>query len=276
VAPALPLFVAQSNPRLQNVCDALSQFLEFTGRWDERLALNQQAEAKAVAAGDPQKAGWRAFQAGAVHAMRGQAEAVLACANRAASHWQIAQAGARERASAILLRGRAHLIKADFRAAIAACREALDLHRSVSAESVSVAIALTDLANAEGYSGNLDAAERDYREALRIARAVGHAEMMAGIPAILAGLALGRQDWPGAETLAREALSLCEELGRQELIAYNCHGLARALVKQGKKAEALPHARRAVEIYTQLGSPDLGSARATLAECESGPGASAG
>lgn len=276
VAPALPLFVAQSNPRLQDVCDALSRFLDFTGRWDEWLALNQQAEAKAVAAGDPGSAGWRAFQAGLVHEMRGQADAVLAFADRAAAHWQTAQAGAHERACAIQLRGRGHEGKADYPAAIAAYRDALDLHRSESAESEDVAIALNDLASAEQHSGDLDAAEREYREALRIARAVGHAELMAVIPSNLAELALGRQDWPGAETLAREALALCETVGRQEMIAFNCYCLAEALVKQGKKAEALPHARQAVEIYTQLGTPYLESARATLAECESGPGASAG
>jgi hypothetical protein len=32
---------------------------------------------------------------------------------------------------------------------------------------------------------------------------------------------------------------------------------------------ALPYARRAVYIYTPLGSPDLEGARAALAECES-------
>jgi hypothetical protein len=35
-----------------------------------------------------------------------------------------------------------------------------------------------------------------------------------------------------------------------------------------KKQDGLPHARRAVEIYTRLGSPDLEKARTTLAECE--------
>jgi tetratricopeptide (TPR) repeat protein len=269
VAPALLLFVAGPNPRLQTVCDALHPFLDFTGRWDEWLSLNQQAEARAVAAGDHANAGWRAFQAGSVHEQRQRADAVLTCADRAAAHWQTAQAGARERATAIVLRGHGHKLKADYPAAIAAYREALELNRSLSTESADVAIDLNALANVESESGDLDAAEQDYREALRIARAVGHAEMMAGIPGNLAELALDRQDWPGAEILAREALSLCETVGRQQLITSNCRRLAQALVQQGKKAEAFPCARRAVEIYTQLGHPDLETARATLGKCES-------
>jgi tetratricopeptide (TPR) repeat protein len=269
VAPALLLFVAGPNPRLQTVCDALHPFLDFTGRWDEWLSLNQQAEARAVAAGDHANAGWRALQAGSVHEQRQRADAVLTCADRAAAHWQTAQAGARERATAIVLRGHGHKLKADYPAAIAAYREALELNRSLSTESADVAIDLNALANVESESGDLDAAEQDYREALRIARAVGHAEMMAGIPGNLAELALDRQDWPGAEILAREALSLCETVGRQQLITSNCRRLAQALVQQGKKAEAFPCARRAVEIYTQLGHPDLETARATLGKCES-------
>ena len=268
VAPALPLFLAGPNDRLQTVCDALADFLDFTSRWDEQISLHQQAEAKAVAAGDHDNAGWRARQAGWVHYLRGQAEEVLACAERAAVHWQTAQAGVRERALAIRLRGLGHQLKKDYPAAIAACRQSLELRRTLSAESADVARALNDLAGAEHLSGDLATAERDYREALRIARAVGDAEMVAGIPGNLADLALDREDWPQAETLAREALTLSEKVGRRQLVASNCHRLAKALVRQGTAAEALPYAQRAVEIYTRLGSPDLEYAQAVLAECE--------
>jgi hypothetical protein len=39
VAAAMPRFLAGPNDRLQTMCDALSNFLEFSGRRDERLAL---------------------------------------------------------------------------------------------------------------------------------------------------------------------------------------------------------------------------------------------
>ncbi len=61
VAPALGRFLTGTNALLQAVCDALVNFLHFTGRWDERLALCLQAEEKAIATGDYVNAGWRAY-----------------------------------------------------------------------------------------------------------------------------------------------------------------------------------------------------------------------
>jgi tetratricopeptide (TPR) repeat protein len=131
-----------------------------------------------------------------------------------------------------------------------------------------VAADLNSLAGAEQLSGDFASAERDYREALRVARAVDDKEGAATCTGNLAELALHRKEWPHAEALAREALPLSEKLGRQELIAWDCWVLAKALTRQRKKAEGLPHARRAVEILTKLGSSDLEAARQILRECE--------
>lgn len=275
VAPALPLFLAGPNDLLQRVCDALAEFLDYTGRWDERLSLYQQAETRAVAAGDHNHAGRRAYQAGMLNFRRDEAEAVLACADRTAAHWQQAfppnspgQAGTRERSIALRLCGLGHQMQRDYPAAIAAYREVVELRRSQSTENVDVSIALNDLAGVESLSGDLDAAERDYREALRTARAVGYSEGIANFTSNLADLALDRKDWSQAEAMAREALTLSEQLGRQQLIASSCHFLAEALLRQGRGAEGLPHARRAVEIFNRLGSPALADAQEVLGECE--------
>lgn len=274
VAAALRRFVAGENSRLQTVNSALVNFLDFTGRWDEWLGLSRDAERRAAAAGDFDNAGWRAFEVGWVHHLRGQSTEVLACADRAEAHWRAGQSGPGERASVTYLRGIAHRLASDLPAAIAAYRETVELRGSSGPETEEIALALNALANAEADSGDLDTAERDYDEALRIARAIGHREMIAGIPGNLAALALDREDWPGAEALAREALELCESLGRLELIASNCDRLGKALVRQGKKEEALPYAQRAVEIFQKLGIPELAVAQQTLAECESAAGGS--
>lgn len=219
--------------------------------------------------GDHGHAGWRAFDAGWIHFLRGQADWVLACADRAGAHWQSAQAGARELAAATRLRGLAYGLNGDHRAAIAAHHEALVLSRAVSVESANVALTLNSLAGAERRSGNLATAERDYREALRVALAVGSAESTAIVTGNLAELALDQEDWPRAELLAREALGLSEKVGRQELIASDCDHIARALVEQGRAGEGLPYAQRAVDIFTRLRSPELKRAAATLRKCES-------
>ena len=268
IAPALSLFLAGDNARLQTACSALAKFLEFQGCWDEWLALSKKAESKAVAAADHDNAGWRAYQAGMIHVFHQQADAVLTCVGRASAHWDRAQAGVRERASAIILRGSGHQLKKDYPAAIAAYRESLELYRSLGAESEDVAIGLSALAAVEQLSGDLAAAESHFCEALRAARAVGSPEGVALLTGNLAELSLDRKNWPAAETLAREALRLAEAVHRQELIAEDNRRLAQALVRQGKVAEALPQAKLAVEIYTRLGSPDLEEARATLRECE--------
>jgi tetratricopeptide (TPR) repeat protein len=268
ISAALPRLLTGDNARLQTVCDQLAQFLDFTGRWDDRLWLSEQAEARALAAGDKENAGWRARQAGWVYYLRGQADQVLACAARAAEHWQ--ESAPRQKATAIRLRGIGHELKKDYPAAIAAYREALDIYRALSPESNDVAIALNDLAGVERVSKDYSAAERDYREALRIAKISKNNEHIAIYTGNLAALALDREQWAEAETLAREALALAEKVGRQEEIARESYRIAKALLRQNKALpEARALARRAVEIYTRLRQHDnLQEAQETLAEIE--------
>jgi len=267
IAATLPLLVQGDNARLQTVCDALKNFLNFTGRWDERLSLNLQAEDKAVAARDWFNAGWRAYEAGWVYYLRQQSAEVLACADRAAAHWRMAKAEAREVSIALQLRGIGHELDKNYPAALTAYHEALALRRNVSAESADVANTLSSIADVESYMGDYAAAERDYREALRVAKKVNYREGVALHTGNLAVLALDRKDWRGAEQWVREALPLCEAIGRQELIASSCDVLAESLAQQGRKSEGLPFSRRAVAIYTQLKSPSLASALATLKKC---------
>jgi hypothetical protein len=265
IAAAIPLLLQGDNDRLLGLCDALTHFLDFTGRWDEWLSLELQAEKKAVAANDAKNASWQAHDAGRVYSLRGQAVEVLACAARAEQHW--AKAGVRERAFAIRLRGTGYRLVKDYPAAIVAYQGAVNLWRTLSPESADVAIGLNSLGGAEWASGDCAAAERNYREALRIAKKVNYSEGVAAYTGRLAFLALEHKDWP-AESLAREALMLSEGVGRLELIARACRYIAKACARQSSQAEGLPYAQRAVAIFTKLRSPDLAEALAVLKECE--------
>ena len=213
VAAAIPLLLQGDYIRLQATSEALTFFHEYRGHWDEMLALSMEAEKKAVAARDWDKAGWEAFRSGRVHRLRWQSAEVLACANRAAVYWQTAQAGSREQALAIKLRGTGYQLAKEYSAALAAYRQGLELYRACELESSDVANGLNSIARVEQLLGDYVAAERDYCEALRIAKLVNYHE---GIPSYLgnlAGLALVQENWPVAEQFAREALPLAEQVG---------------------------------------------------------------
>jgi len=269
VAAALPQFLAGPNDQLHTVCTALFQSCNYSGRFDESLALNEDAERRAVLASDFSNAGWDAHRAGWIYGMRAQSAEVLACADRAEAHWRKAQAGTRELAFAIHLRGLGHQLSKDYKAASLAYGEAVELLRTLGSENMDVAMALNSLATTQRGSWKFDAAERNYRQALHIAKAVDNREGIGIYTGNLADLALYQSDWVGAESLARDALSVSETIGRQELTAFCCYLLSKALVRQGRKTEALPHAQRAVNIFTQIVSPRLNAAADILAECHS-------
>jgi len=278
ISAALPLVPTSDNLHMQAICLSLTFFLEFTGKWDELLWLNEQAEARALAEANKKNAALFAFMAGWVYKHRNQPAEVLACATRVAQYSQ--DSNSRLKVPAIQLRGHGHTLEKDYPSAIAAHSEALEIYRSISPESESVATALNDLAGAEQDNKDYPAAERDYREALRIAKINKNDELVAGLTGNLAAFALDREQWAEAESLAREALTLAEKVGWQELIANDCYYIAKALLKQNVGSgvgarhvvplqEALSLSRRAIGIFTRLRQQNnLQAAQETLHEIE--------
>ena len=267
VEPALALFAAGPSERLQTACEALRFYLEFAGHWDEWFSLEQQGEAKALAAGDYHAAGWRAYQMGWVYYQRRQAEDVMTCVNRAVGSWQRAEVGPKEKSEAFRLRGQAYVLRENFGAAIADLRMAARINLAAARESVEVALSLNSLAIVEDRAGQMDLAEKHFIEAFRVACRVGHEEMMAAIPGNLADISLRRGNWARAEAVQRDGLARCEKVGRQEIIASGCCRLATALAHLGRIDEARPYAQRGIEIFTRLRSPRLEPNRTQLRAC---------
>jgi tetratricopeptide (TPR) repeat protein len=268
IAAALPRLLIGNKIRLQGVYDKLDLFLDFTGRWDDHLWLCEQAEAHALATDDKENAGWRAYQAGMTYNRRRQPAKVLECAARAADHWR--DSTPRQKAIANSLRGMGHKLNGEYPAAIIAYRESIAILRDIAPESIDVAIGLANLANVESDNKDFAAAERDYQEALHIAKIVKSDELIANFTGNLAALALDREQWTEADVLAREAITLSEKIGRQELISYYNIVLAKALLRQNRDLEeALSLSSRAVKIYTRLRmSENLQWSQETLAEIE--------
>jgi len=268
IAPALPIIMQGPNETLQRVWNALRTFLQFSGRWDEGLTLAREAEHKAFATNDFDNAGRRAIESCRIYYHRGLSSEILACADRADGYWKDRVVHPTDRAEVLRWRGDGYRLAHNYPAAIASFKEAVVIWRTIGPERIKMAHSINQLAATEHLAGDLDAAEGHYREALRIARFDRSYEGTAQFTSDLAALLLDRQDWHGAEALAREAVPLAENIRRQELIASNCARLAEALLRQGRAVEALPHAHRAVEIYTKLNSPNLAAAQATLRECQ--------
>jgi nucleoside phosphorylase/tetratricopeptide (TPR) repeat protein len=268
IEAALPRFVDGDSARLQAVCTALEFFLDFSGRWDEGLRLELQAEEKALSAGDTLNAGWRALWASSRDLKRGNTAQALICAQRVKAHWEGTEMGAQGQSWLCSVEGDAHMVNKNFQEAAVSFREALRLSR-LDGDPRDISQRLVDLADAEWELGGRESADRNLREALEIAQKARDKDGVAACTGRLANFALGRKDWKGAEKLASETLGIAEGLRKKSTVAWSSLSLAEALSKQKRFKEALPFARRAVEIYSHLRAADeLARAQQTLKECE--------
>lgn len=268
IAATLPRILAGPNAQLQTVCEALKTFLEYRGRWDEWLALSRGAEKVAVSAGDFLHAGDRARDAAWVHHERKQSAAMLSWIERAGKHWRAANFGPRGEATVLRFRGFAHEMAREYSAAIECATRALELYEGVEPQGVGIANIFADRACHKMRSGDLEGAEDDYLQALRLCKLHGYDEGVACYTGNLATLALNRDDWLLAEAYSRASLALSEKVGRVTLIIADCNRLASVLVELHRHEEALPFAQKAFDLGQKIDSTYLAMSRRLLKVCE--------
>jgi tetratricopeptide (TPR) repeat protein len=256
----------QNNKRLQNICRALNKFFDFSGRWDEMLWLNRQAELQALASNDKESAGWRVFSQGWVYYWRNETELVFNCAKRMESYWDLGKAN--NKAAILRIYGLGYILKKDYEHASDALQETLEIRQRHLPQSKGVASALNELAEVKRICKDFITAEQFISEALSIAEHINYQEGIATYTGNLAVCALDQGNWIAGEDLAKKALELAKPINHLELIASNNHRLARALANQNRFEESISYIHSAVDIYSHLHHKDLSEAQETLAEIE--------
>jgi tetratricopeptide (TPR) repeat protein len=272
IAAALPFYFRDRNEDLQFLCEALEDFLKSSGRWDEWLWMLQNAEKKAHDSEDYYSAGMRAYDMARIHSYRGQSKEVLEYARIAKSYWEKTRLSETsiERVLIDYIYGIGYKLESNYEIAIKHFKAALKVLVASKNENSTITQVLASLAEAQMEYGNLDDAEKNLIEALRIAERNNDIEELSIYKSSLAELALAQTDWLKADELARGALELAEQIGQQEEIARNNYILAQSLLRQGFPSQAYSYARTSAIIYAQLRHKYLPEVQEVILKCKEG------
>ena len=238
---------------------ALSQFLWFGGRWDERMQLGMWAYEAACALRDWSNAGWRAFDVMWIHYNRDRVDDAALWTDRCATGWSQSK-NKREQAIAIKMRGLIAQKRQNYDEAERHLLDVLTIRRDLGNDE-DVAIVLNNLGELTRKREDYDAAEKYYREALELARKIENKEGQASCSGNLGSLALNCQQWAEARQWFEQQLALAREIGRVDLIASAQQGLARVCEAEGRPDLALPLAQEALAIRERLQHKGLAATR---------------
>lgn len=239
---------------LNDLAHSLSQFLLFSGGWDERIQLNTRAYER-IRKLNWSQAGWRAFNVAWVYYLRGDNDKSMQWADRSIEAWALGGSKYEEAVGKRIHGLLAHQ-REDYNAAEKLYQDALAIYRELKLEEV-IAIMLNDLGRLERKRDCYDKAESYLQEALDIHQRRNDRDLISIVLSNLGWLEIDRERWVEARELFKKALPLSREIGRQEVVASSLAGLALVYEQEGKTDLALSMAREALAIYERLRHVDL-------------------
>lgn len=237
---------------------SLGQFLSFTGRWDERLAINLRIYEAMEQLQKWGAAGEAAYHVAWIYYSRGRVEDASHWANRSLRAWN--QGGTRvDRATGMRMVALVTERSGDHVGAEHLLLEALSILRSSKSDDVPKVLA--ELGTIQQRRGELTSAEASFGEALSLAKRAQAKEQEASYTCSLALVMLSGRRLAEARNLIEAALPMAREVGRQDLIAASQFALARLNEAEGFPQLALPFAVDAVGIFERLGDARYNEAK---------------
>ena len=251
--------------------NGLSKAQERQGDYRAVLESAGQAERLGASAGEAgREARAAALQPKGVALYRlGDAAGVLALGEQAlalSAELGDALAARRVQAWSLNLLGAAHMMLGHSEQAVHYYEQALALYRALG-DRWGVGRVLNNLSVTAESCGDYAAAAARYQEALTIAREIGDRDGEMVYLSNLGGARVGQGDYAAAEAGLRQVI---EMVGAASwwLLSETYRFLAEACLGQGKTAEALDAARRALALGQETGNQEhIGGAWRTLGNC---------
>ena len=246
--------------------DALRNFLDFRGYWDESIRLSEWRYQAGQALKQWRDKGWGAYDVALIHCNRSETDLAKIWADRASAAME--RGGSRrDRAIATRMQGLVAEQRRDWTEAEQCYQETLTVFRELGEEQ-NEAIALNWLGAIARQQKQYDRAETYYQQGLKISEKIGYRNSQAYIFGNLGQLALDRAHPQEARTWFEQALVLAREVGRQDLVAYTQYGLAEVLDTEKRYSEALELARQAFQIQERLRHQNLEYSREQVARLQ--------
>ena len=253
---------------LNDLADALREFIWFGGRWDECVQLNARAYDAAIALKDWSTAGWRAHDVAWIHFNCGRKREYSLWVERCTKAW--ARGGSRlEHAFASRMIGLVARQREDYHAAEQLLQESLTTFRELG-NDIWIAIALNSLGGIARARKDYTAAKKYYLEAMELDEKSGNKEGTANRCTNLGWVALYQEQFSEAHNRFEQAIPLAHKVGRQDMVAEAQYGLARVEEAEGRVGLALPLAQEALKINERLQSKDLAAVRELVERLERG------